>query len=423
MQQKKLLNATVIVAALGYFVDIFDLVLFGMVRIPSLKTLGITDSIALKDLGLLLDNYQMAGMLLGGIFWGILGDKKGRLTVLFGSIITYSIANIANGFVESVGMYAVLRFIAGFGLAGELGAGITLVNEVMVKEKRGLATAFVAATGIFGAVIGAFLVGGIESLTETLHITAFESWRIVYFVGGGLGVLLLILRISVVESGMYKNAQKDRKNLGNIKILFQNKDLFIRYISIIIIAIPIWYVVQLYAKYAPELGEAVGLEFDDRSSVARYAILFCYLGLTFGDVASGILSNYMKSRRKALRLFLGMMVGSMGLFWLVGIHHVYLFYGTICLIGFAAGYWAVFMSTAAESFGTNIRSTVTNTAPNFVRGSVIGINALYYFFSTYLDLGVLSATIIIGILVLSAAFWALTNIKETFTSDLDYIEE
>ena len=423
MQKSNLLNATVIVAALGYFVDIFDLVLFGMVRTTSLQSIGVTEPDLITQYGLMLDNWQMGGMLLGGIFWGILGDKKGRLTVLFGSIITYSIANIGNGLVESVEMYSFFRFIAGFGLAGELGAGITLVNEVMTKEKRGIATAFVAATGIFGAVVGGFLVGGIESVSESLEITRFESWRIAYFVGGGMGIVLLILRISVVESSIYNSVKHAKSSLGNIGILLKNKDLRLRYISIIVIGFPIWYLVQLYAKYSPELVEAIGLKFENPDAIARHSIMYIYLGLTVGDLASGLISNCLKSRKKALRLFLFLVLFSLILFWTAGIQSPLMFNSSMVLMGFAAGYWAIFMSTAAESFGTNIRSTVTNTAPNFVRGSVILINSLFFLFATKFELGAIWANIIIGVLIMGLAFWALRNLKETFHTDLDYLEE
>ena len=423
MQKTNIFNATVIVAALGYFVDIFDLVLFGMVRTTSLQSIGVTEPDLITQYGLMLDNWQMGGMLLGGIFWGILGDKKGRLTVLFGSIITYSIANIGNGLVESVEMYSLFRFIAGFGLAGELGAGITLVNEVMTKEKRGIATAFVAATGIFGAVVGGFLVGGIESVSESLEITRFESWRIAYFVGGGMGIVLLILRISVVESSIYNSVKHAKSSLGNIGILLKNKDLRLRYISIIVIGFPIWYLVQLYAKYSPELVEAIGLKFENPDAIARHSIMYIYLGLTVGDLASGLISNYLKSRKKALRLFLFLVLFSLILFWTAGIQSPLMFNSSMVLMGFAAGYWAIFMSTAAESFGTNIRSTVTNTAPNFVRGSVILINSLFFLFATKFELGAIWANIIIGVLIMGLAFWALRNLKETFHTDLDYLEE
>ena len=422
MQKTNLLNATVIVAALGYFVDIFDLVLFGMVRESSLKSIGVIEPELLTNYGLMLDNWQMGGMLLGGIFWGILGDKRGRLTVLFGSIITYSIANIGNGLVESVEWYSFFRFIAGFGLAGELGAGITLVNEVMTKEKRGIATAFVAATGIFGAVVGGFLVGGIESITKSLNITSFESWRIAYFVGGGMGIILLVLRISVVESSIYNSVKHEKSSLGNISILFKNKELRLRYISIIIIGFPIWYLVQLYAKYSPELVSAVGLKLSNPEATARHAIMIIYLGLTVGDLASGLISNYLQSRKKALRLFLLLVLGGLMLFWTAGIYSEFMFFLSIGIIGFAAGYWAIFMSTAAESFGTNIRSTVTNTAPNFVRGSVIIINGMFFLLGSYFGLGTVIANLVIGLLIMVLAFWALRNLKETFHSDLDYME-
>src|SRR5882762_615963 len=118
---KLLFSVPVIVAALGYFVDIYDLLLFSIVRRPSLSALGVPDE-ELFGQGEFLLQVQMGGLLLGGLIWGIMGDKRGRLSVLFGSILMYSLANIGNGFVTNVTQYAALRFIAGLGLAGELGA-------------------------------------------------------------------------------------------------------------------------------------------------------------------------------------------------------------------------------------------------------------------------------------------------------------
>ncbi len=408
-KQQKTINLIVIVAALGYFVDIFDLLLFGMVRVSSLRDLGVSDA-QLESIGLRLDNWQMFGMLIGGIFWGILGDKRGRLSVLFGSILTYSIANTLNSYIHTIPQYEVLRFIAGFGLAGELGAGVTLVNESLSKERRGIATAFVAGFGVFGAVFGCVIV------------LWLKDWRLCYLIGGIMGFALLILRISIYESGMYLNVKNKTSNLGNFSILLKDKQKLIKYISIIVLAIPIWYVVQLYAKYAPELADAMGLSYPDKKQVAVYAILAVYSGLTVGDVTCGLLSNYFKSRKKAILLYISLLIISILLFWTLGRLNLFLFYTMIFILGLTIGYWAVFMSIATESFGINIRSTVSNTAPNFVRGSVIAINMLYLSFKNNAHLSTQLSNIIVGIICISIALYAWTRLDETYGKDLDYVE-
>lgn len=408
-KKQKGITLLIIVAALGYFVDVFDLLLFGMVRVSSLRDLGVPDNL-LESIGLRLDNWQMLGMLLGGVFWGILGDKRGRLSVLFGSILTYSIANTLNAYITNITQYEILRFIAGFGLAGELGAGVTLVNESMSKEKRGIATAFIAGFGVLGAVFGCLIVLWIK------------AWKTCYLIGGCMGFALLILRISVYESGMYLNIKEKTNNLGNISILFKDRKTFIKYISIIALAIPIWYVVQLYAKYAPELADALGLQYPDKKKVAVYAIMAIYSGLTLGDVSCGILSNLIKSRKKAILTFMLLLITFIILFWFIASINLFIFYGMIFLLGFGIGYWAVFMSTAAESFGVNIRSTVSNTAPNFVRGSVIGINSLYLYFKSSFHFSTQTANLLVGGICIAIALIAWTRLEETFNKDLNYVE-
>ncbi|MCB9034112.1 MAG: MFS transporter [Chitinophagales bacterium] len=410
----KSVSILIIVAALGYFVDVFDLLLFGMVRVSSLQSLGF-EGTQLETLGMRLDNFQMIGMLLGGIFWGMLGDKKGRITVLFGSILTYSIANTLNGFVHDINHYAILRLIAGFGLAGELGAGVTLVNESMSKEKRGIATAFIAGFGVLGAVVGCLLVLWVG------------DWRTCYIIGGIMGFALLILRISVYESSMFTQLKEEKSKdkeilLGDFRTLFRNKATAIKYLAVIAIAIPIWYVVQLYAKYAPELADALHLTYPDKKTVAIYAILFIYSGLTIGDVCCGLLSNYLKSRKKAILYYMILLIILVTIFWFIAKLGLVFFYGMIFLLGFSIGYWAVFMSTAAESFGINIRSTVTNTAPNFVRGAVIIINALYLLFKNQLGLSTIYSNIAVGIICISIALLAWKKLEETFGKDLNYTE-
>lgn len=414
MSKKYTLSSLVVwVAALGYFVDIFDLLLFGMIRTSSLKDIGITAKEDIERMGLMLDNWQMIGMLVGGIFWGILGDKKGRLSVLFGSILTYSLANIANGFVTDVSVYALLRFAAGFGLAGELGAGVTLVNELLDKEKRGLGTAFVAGTGILGAVVGGFVVKWVG------------DWRICYFIGGGMGVVLLLMRVGIMESGMFERMKTSHAQKGGFRLIFTNKQRLMKYLGVVFVAVPLWYVVQLYAKYSPELADSMGLQFSEaeRKTVPVNAIMLTYLGLTFGDFACGLLSQYLRSRKKAIWIFMVTSIAGIVAFYLLAPRGHIWFYGLILILGFAVGYWAVFMSVAAESFGTNIRSTVTNTAPNFVRGTVVVINLAYEFLKYRLHYSSMWANITVGIVVFAVAIWALTRLEETFGKDLNYIEE
>ena len=407
---KNILNAAVIVAALGYFVDIYDLLLFGIVRTDSLKDLGITGD-AIRDQGEYLISMQMFGMLFGGILWGVLGDKKGRISVLFGSIVLYSVANIANGMVTTVDGYAFWRLIAGIGLAGELGAGITLVTESLPKEKRGYGTMIVASVGVSGAV-AAYLV-----------YQAFQDWRLCYYAGGVLGVLLLFLRISITESGMFKQVQQSDEKKGDFLSLFTDKKRFSKYIQCILIGIPLWFLVGVLITFAPEFAKALGVQ-QAETIAAGKAIAFCYTGLVFGDIASGLLSQWLKSRKKIMRLFL--------IFNIIMVF-VYLnsfgvsastFYLLCFIMGFSVGYWVLFVTIAAEQFGTNIRATVTTTVPNFVRGSLPLIILIYSFFRDRLFEGdILKSGMVVGSLLSIISLVALWKLKETFHVDLDYSEK
>ncbi|MCL4280603.1 MAG: MFS transporter, partial [Ignavibacteriaceae bacterium] len=335
-----LFNTTVLVSALGYFVDIYDLILFGIVRIPSLVDLGIKGD-GLITTGVLLLNMQMGGMLIGGIIWGILGDKKGRISVLFGSIFLYSIANFLNAFVSSTEMYAVLRFFAGVGLAGELGAAITLVSEVMPKETRGYGTAIVASIGVSGAIAAA-VVGELF------------NWKTAYIIGGVLGFLLLIMRIKMFESGLYKNLKEINVGKGKFFSLFTSKDRFFRYMNCILIGMPIWFVVGVLITFSPEFGKVLGVS---ETVTAGKSILFTYLGLIFGDLVSGFLSQYLKSRKKVFLIFLTMTAIFILIYLFVYGLSLFQFYFLCTLLGISIGYWAVFVTTASEIFGTNLRST------------------------------------------------------------------
>jgi len=400
-----LLSAAVLVAAMGYFVDIYDLLLFSIVRVPSLKALGFTGQI-LTDNGILLLNIQMIGLLLGGIFWGILGDKKGRLYVLFGSIFLYSVANIANGFVQSVESYALWRFIAGFGLAGELGAGITLVAEIMPKEKRGYATTIVAAVGVSGAVVGFF-------------VAELFNWRTSFFVGGGLGLSLLLLRIGVAESGMFGKARKENNQRGDFFSLFTDNKRLLKYVRCIIIGVPLWFVVGILITLSPEFGRVLGVHGDVNAGAA---VAYCYGGLVLGDIISGLLSQYLKSRIKVVYTFLIMSIISMAAYFLLRDISLAAFYAICFILGFSAGYWVIFMTIATEQFGTNIRATVTTTVPNFVRGSVVPVSLLFQYLRGLFHGSLIYAGIVVGALVIALAFWALFYMQETFSKDLNYLE-
>jgi len=399
-----LLNASVIVAALGYFVDIYDLVLFSIVRIPSLQALGVTNQAQLLEDGVLLLNMQMAGMLVGGVAWGILGDKRGRLSVLFGSIFLYSIANILNGFVTDIPSYALLRFIAGVGLAGELGAGITLVSEVLPKEKRGYGTMVVATIGISGAILAGF-------------VGEYFGWRTAYFIGGGLGMLLLLLRVGVYESGMFKNLKQTQVTRGNFLSLFTNGKRFRKYLKCILIGIPIWYVVGILITFSPEFGLALNV--SGAVSAAK-AVSFCYLGLVFGDFASGYLSQHFRSRRTIVIGFLGLLSIGIAVYLFGSGFSVNMFYGLCVALGFASGYWAVFVTIAAEQFGTNIRATVTTTVPNFVRGAVVPLTLA---FSALKDgAGLVPAALILATISMVIAIISIVTLDETYGKDLNYME-
>lgn len=411
IEWKTVLHISVIVAALGYFVDIYDLVLFSIIRVPSLKYLGVSGA-ALLDQGLYLLNVQMAGMLLGGVMWGMLGDKKGRLSVLFGSILLYSLANIANGMVSSIGAYAILRFIAGVGLAGELGAGITLVSEILPKEQRGYGTMIITSVGVSGAILAGI-------------ISAEFGWRICYFIGGGLGLGLLILRIGVLESGMYKKVAESKVRRGSFLSLFTNRKRFAKYMRCILIGFPTWYMVGILMTFAPEFSKAMHVIGE---VTGGNAILWFYFGLTLGDMLSGYTSQVLQSRKKVV---LGFLIGCLCfviLYHLVDGVSATMFYAVCVLMGITSGYWAIFVTVAAEQFGTNLRSTVATTVPNFVRGALVLIawafqEARSYFTAQHgPEKGILYGGIVIGVICLAIAMVSLFGMEETYGKDLDYIE-
>ncbi len=409
MKSERLLTPIVIVAALGYFVDIYDLLLFGIVRKASLIDLGLVDQ-ANRDAGEFLISMQMYGMLLGGILWGILGDKKGRLSVLFGSIFTYSVANIANGMVHSVEAYAVWRFIAGIGLAGELGAGITLVAESLPKAKRGYGTMIVAAVGLTGAIVA------------NLVYQFFGDWRLCYYAGGVLGLLLLFLRIGVRESMMYKEIENTDTGRGNFFALFTDRIRLARYLRCILIGIPLWFVIGVLITFSPEFAKALGVEAAETIKAGQ-AIAWCYGGLVFGDIFSGLFSQYLNSRKKVMASFLGLNLIMVFVYLNAQGISTTAFYLLCMTMGFSVGYWVIFVTIAAEQFGTNIRATVATTVPNFVRGSLPPIILMYQYFRDKVYAGdILQASMVVATILAAIAFLALWKMKETFKADLDYTE-
>lgn len=401
---RELVRLPVIVAALGYLVDMYDLFLFSIVRIPSLTDLGLTGKNLLED-GVLLLNMQMAGLLIGGIFWGVLGDKKGRLSVLFGSILIYSLANIANGFVQTVPQYAVLRFIAGVGLAGELGAGITLVSEILPKRIRGYGTTLVATLGVFGAILAYF-------------VADIFAWRASYFIGGGLGLVLLVMRVRVFESGIFLKAKSTDVQRGNILMLFNDRERFFRYLKCILVGLPIWFVVGVLITFSPELAQAIGL---DEPVNAGMAVILSFGAQTFGNIASGLLSQYTQSRKRIMGLFILISFGFSVLYLLMPMNSVSVFYLMCAFLGFSNGYWTLFITVAAEMFGTNLRATVATTVPNFVRGAVIPITMLFLYLRT--DWGIINSALILAVLTTAIALISLWSLNETFHKDLNYNEE
>ncbi|MEN9968642.1 MAG: hypothetical protein RIR94_821 [Bacteroidota bacterium] len=426
MKDQRKVLFLITVAALGYFVDIYDLVLFGVVKAESLATIlpEATNEFRAST-GKFLFNVQMLGMLIGGILWGVLGDKKGRLKVLFGSILLYSIANIANAFVSDIPSYVAIRLLAGIGLAGELGAGITLISELMPKETRGYGTMIVVTFGALGAV-AASLIGAegqvVGSFIYNLSGWRPKNWQVVYLIGGAMGLVLLFLRVGALESGFFEQMQQDQQiEKGHLKLIFAKKENLIKYLHCISIGIPIWYTVGLLVmNSADNFGPWLGV-YDISNGKA---VMYCYLGLSAGDLLAGFLSQWLKSRKKVVRLYLLFSLGVTVLF--LGVFHQYnisdsTYYFLCFLLGNGTGYWAIFVTIAAEQFGTNIRSTAANTIPNFVRGSV---NLIVLLFSALVSFQVNDgvSAMIVGVFFIGLALYSLSKLKETFGKDLNYFE-
>jgi MFS transporter, putative metabolite:H+ symporter len=402
-------SVPVIVAALGYFVDIYDLLLFTIVREPSLRALGVVDATMLSESTKII-NWQMIGLLIGGIIWGMMGDKRGRLSVLFGSIVLYSLANFITGYVTDTDQYAAARFVAGLGLAGELGAGITLVSELLPKNKRGVGTSLVAGIGLFGAVFAYF----------TFRFTD-QDWRLCYKIGGVLGMLLLFLRIGVAESGMFRNVKStEHVRRGNILMFFTNAERFKKYMLAILIGLPTWYVIGILVNYSNRFAK----EFYGENAVdSGKAIMYSYVGIAIGDILIGLVSQYFKSRRKALFIFYGFTIISGILFFSPLNSNDTIMYSICTALGFSTGFWAIFVTMGAEQFGTNLRATAATTIPNMVRGSLPLLNILFKnLFQDQMHINIVLSAIITGVIAILIALISAYKTKETFHKDLNYVE-
>lgn len=414
MQKKEygLLSLPVIVGALGFFVDIYDLLLFSIVRKSSFKELGVAET-AMKTYGEKIISWQMIGLVIGGILWGILGDKKGRKSVLFGSILIYSLATIANGFVQNMDQYTWLRFIAGLGLAGELGASITITSELLPKEKRGIGATIIATSGVMGSIAAYFV-----------HDLSGNDWRLCYFIGGAMGIALLFLRAGFLESGLYNSAKEKTQQLGNFFMFFTRKELLIRYARSICIGLPVWYVIGVLISFSDEFAKKFGIENFDQPK----ALMLQYTALAFGDVGAGLLSNYIKSRKRTLLFFYGIITLFIVLFFVLkgggNATNMYL----LCMgLGFGCGISVLYITMSAEQFGTNLRATAAISIPNLVRGFLPIILLLFQFIRNHLpsnniDQNYITAAWMVGTLVIGIGFLAVIFTKESFGNDLDFIE-
>jgi MFS family permease len=407
---QRIFSLAVVVAALGYFVDIYDLLLFTIVREPSLEGLGINLANAKEVIAAStkIINWQMVGLLIGGILWGVMGDKKGRLSVLFGSILLYSAANFVTGFITTVDQYAYARFVAGIGLAGELGAGITLVSELLPKEKRGLGTSLVAGIGLFGAVFAYF----------TYDFT--KDWRLCYKIGGGLGIGLLLMRVSVVESGMFKETKEQGVSRGNLLMFFNNATRFRKYVLAILIGLPTWYVIGVLVNLSNRFATAF---YGVNNIISGKAIMYAYIGIAFGDILIGLISQYFKSRKKALYLFYALCLVTGTLFFSSFNNSDARMYAICGFLGFSTGFWAIFVTMGAEQFGTNLRATAATTIPNMVRGALPLINLLFInVFQTSWNWSLVKSGIATGIIIITITLIAAYFTEETFHKDLNYVE-
>jgi MFS family permease len=310
--------------------------------------------------------------------------------------------------VQTVPQYTLMRFIAGIGLAGELGASITLVSEMLPKEKRGIAASIIASVGVCGAVTAYFVY------------QVFLDWRLCYYIGGIMGLLLLLLRANVMESGLYGRIKQTNVQRGNFLMLFNNRDRFLRYLKAVVIGLPVWYVIGVLITFSDKFAREFGIEGIDPGK----AIMYQYVAIGIGDLSAGLLSNYLKSRKKAWYVFFSILAVFIILYFLQGggrgsTQTMYLLCGGL---GFGAGFSVLYITMSAEQFGTNLRASTAISIPNVVRGFLPLIILLHRglrnLTGDYITGGWMT-----GIIIMSMALLAAWHTRETFGKDMDFVEK
>jgi MFS transporter, putative metabolite:H+ symporter len=381
----------------GYFIDIFDLVLFSTLRISSFEELKITDPTYWT---VVFFNLQMTGILVGGIFWGKMADIKGRSWSFMGTILVFSIANIINGLTSSLTVYGICRFIAGFGLAGEMGSGIALICEKVPDEKRSLYLGFVSSLGCIGAVLSGWL-GDIV------------YWRYLFIGSGFAGILLTLLRKNLLEPDLFRKTATLNIPRGQWKTLFQSPPDLIRFILLIFLGIPMWYIIGILWSFSTEMTSTIGLNIF----TSGQAILWGYVGVWMGDMLMPFVSQFLKSRIFTIQICLIMML--LGVIYLFQFqpHSLLSFQLTHIFLGFTIGYWAVYATLCGESFGTNIRALTSTSLPSLIRFSSIPMMIIYQYGR---DENELNIALGMGLTVLCISMITTYFIKDTFQKDIDF---
>ena len=393
---------TVLVVALGYFIDAYDLLIFSAVRKVSLMDLGVAETDTL-NIGISLLNFQLIGLMIGGVLWGILADKFGRKTILFSSILIYSISNIANSYISSVDMYYWLRFIAGIGLAGELGVGISLITENIAKERRTVSTTVVSFFGMLGAATGGWL-------GSVFH------WQTCFLIGGFAGFLLLLLRLNVEESHMYLGIKDSKVKKGNILLILKNPKSLITYFFCTLAGSSSFLFIGMFIQSTPEFGKIFNI-----SVTAGVALVWYYVGASISEVIAGILSKLLKERKAPIYIFYAISLLAIVIFCVHTPSSPRIYYIHCSLLGFGLGWWSMLITLSAELFGVNTRATAATSIPTFARAWNIPFTSVFK--NNIPKLGILNSAFAVGVIVIALAIISATTIKETFENEANFIEE
>jgi MFS family permease len=391
------------VAALGYFVDLYDMLIFSSERVEALGSIGVAKQ-KMGEVGLMLQNYQMLGLVIGGFLFGILADKFGRLRVLFASILLYSVANIGNAFVTNVPAFAVARLIAGIGLAGELGVALSWISESLKPQQRTIATTIVSAFGLLGGVVAAIMA------------THFH-WQTSYMIGGIMGLVLLAFRVSLNESKLFEQTRQSSAKKGNLFQLLSNKKQLKKFVLCVLSGAPAFVLLSIYVTLAPEFGAAFGI--TEQISVAHGIMVFLIV-FAMSDVACGLLSKIMRKRKTPLLIFACLQILSIGYYLLVPPQTVEAFYFRCMLLGFSAGYWGILITNSLEQFGTNIRATVATSTPSLIRGMTIPASIFFTVVSKQTSL--VTAGAIVGFSLVAISIVSILLLDDKFENDLNFME-